>query len=195
MNSSDSLISELEYPWRHEGLMRRLYVEEKMSQTEIADRLGCAPSTVVNWLDEHDIETRSISEGQVVRYGTENCASYLPRKNGTVEWNTTIDGTSYRVYVHRLLAVAKYGFDAVVDHEVHHKNHVPWDNRPSNIELLTKSEHSSHHKKLSGIDRIRVAELYENGDLSSRKLAAHVEYETSPATILAAHKEMFGGDA
>jgi len=45
------------------------------------------------------------------------------------------------VPIHRLVAVAEYGFDAVVDKEIHHKNGMPWDNRPENLEPLSKEEH------------------------------------------------------
>jgi len=36
------------------------YLTEKMSTYEIADSLGCAPSTVFDWIQEHGIETRSV---------------------------------------------------------------------------------------------------------------------------------------
>jgi hypothetical protein len=49
--------------------------------------------------------------------------------------------------VHRLLAVAEFGADAVADKVVHHKNGIPWDNRPDNIELLDRAEHSRHHRQ------------------------------------------------
>jgi hypothetical protein len=52
-----------------------------------------------------------------------------------------------RVRIHRLLAVAKFGFDSIKGKIVHHKSHIPWDNRPKNIELMTKSEHQSYHRE------------------------------------------------
>jgi len=48
---------------------------------------------------------------------------------------------------HRLLAVAKYGISAVEGMDVHHKNGIRWDNRPENIELLTRSEHARIHNR------------------------------------------------
>jgi hypothetical protein len=53
--------------------------------------------------------------------------------------------------VHRLLAVAEWGVDAVKGKHVHHENGVKWDNRVGNLELLNPSEHAKMH--------------YEKGDL------------------------------
>lgn len=40
--------------------LRKLYIEDGMSTYQIANSLGCAPSTVFDWLREHGIETRSV---------------------------------------------------------------------------------------------------------------------------------------
>lgn len=40
--------------------LRTLYQQEKLSTYEIADKYECAPSTVHDWLDRHDIETRAV---------------------------------------------------------------------------------------------------------------------------------------
>ena len=43
-------------PWTNEALLYEMYVEERMSQLEIAEKLGCGDSTISNWLREYDIK-------------------------------------------------------------------------------------------------------------------------------------------
>jgi len=59
---------------------------------------------------------------------------------------TNIDGENIYLSLHRLLAVSEFGIDKVKDIDVHHKNNIPWDNRPSNLELMSRSEHMKHHR-------------------------------------------------
>jgi len=35
----------------------------------------------------------------------------------------------------------------VRDKDVHHRNNIQWDNRPANIELIDKAEHTAKHKR------------------------------------------------
>jgi len=44
--------------------------------------------------------------------------------------------------IHRLVAVAEYGVEAVAGNVVHHKNGVRFDNRPDNLEVLSNADHS-----------------------------------------------------
>ncbi|WP_227357378.1 MarR family transcriptional regulator [Haladaptatus salinisoli] len=46
-------------PWRHEKTLRYLYTEKGYSQKEIADLLGCYKPTIVEWMQIHNIETRT----------------------------------------------------------------------------------------------------------------------------------------
>lgn len=49
---------------------------------------------------------------------------------------------------HRIIAEEKIGRLLKKEEVVHHKNHNPFDNRPDNLEVMTRSEHTIlHHKK------------------------------------------------
>lgn len=58
------------------------------------------------------------------------------------------DSVDY-VPVHRLIAVAEFGIEAVEGKHVHHKNSVSWDNRPSNITTVSNSGHQKTHNTLT----------------------------------------------
>lgn len=122
-------------PWEDGELLFDLYWNEKLTQSEIADRFDCQQPTIHRWMEKHDIPAR-----------------YTSKKYGTL---TTFsrDGHTYfcvdceMVWMHRLLAVAEYGFDEVVGKQVHHENGVPWDNRRENIVPLTDAEHMEEHRE------------------------------------------------
>lgn len=120
------------HPWQDEQTLRELYVEQEMSTYEIADKLGCHASTVSNWLHKYDIETRDRSVAGTPRHSFENGYEYIRSSNDAVR-------------VHRLVAVAEWGFDAVADRDIHHINGVKWDNRPANLAVLNADEHRSLH--------------------------------------------------
>lgn len=162
------------YPWRDEQLMREMYVDEEMSMNEIADELGCAQSTVRNWLNRHGIETRSIKEALDITYGAH--AKYTVDNRGYPIWWCDSSTKKSGMQVHRLLAVAEYGYDVVAGADVHHENGVRWDNRPSNIEVIpTRGEHSSKHRPaMSKMDILRAAEMYRAG-ASTYVLAEHFD--------------------
>jgi len=69
-------------------------------------------------------------------------------------WYTNRGPDGYdNLAVHRLLVIAAGESPYRVfngDTNVHHKNHIPWDNRPDNLELLTTVEHGRKH----ALDRI-----------------------------------------
>lgn len=127
-------------PYKHETVMRRLYCERQMGIQQIARKFGVADKTINDWLKRHGIETRDWKESI-----TSNSANYLTDRHGYETWRVD-DGEKYAsIRVHRLLAVSEYGVDAFEDKVVHHKNNIPWDNRPENIEIMTDSEHKRLH--------------------------------------------------
>lgn len=125
--------------------LQRMYVEQEMSMQEIADECDCSITTVHRYIHRYDIKARG--HGYAAR---KPGLSYEMTSYGYMRWHGTRgDGgekVDYGFTVHRLLAIAKYGPDAVTpDVDVHHKNGIRWDNRPNNIELQGHAEHASLH--------------------------------------------------
>ena len=54
-------------------------------------------------------------------------------------------GSRTSILVHRLLAVAEYGFDAVAGNEVNHRNKRQFDNIPANLEPVSQLDHHALH--------------------------------------------------
>ena len=137
-------------PWHDPETLREQYVGQGKSMAEVADTLGCTAPTVNKWLDRHGIETRDpaherdysgASSPRFVDY-----ARYENNSNGYEVWRSRADNRAC-VLVHRLAAVAWFGYEAVVGSEVHHTNGVKWDNREENLELLDASEHRRRHAR------------------------------------------------
>lgn len=123
-------------------VLRDLYIDKGLSLTEIASRSTVTHQTIRHHLIQNGIERRSRKEGLEQAF-SDKPAYYMQASNGYQTWKDRQSGRY--MSVHRLLAIAEYGFDAVEGNVVHHKNGVRWDNRPENIEVMTPSEHAKHH--------------------------------------------------
>lgn len=180
---------DVDRPWRDVEIVHRLYWHEELNQGEIADVLNCGKTTVGNGMRDNDIPRRTHREAMLLN-GNPYEVSLATRFKGHVEWAPP---SATSIGVHRLLAVHMFGFDAVCGMNVHHKNDIPWDNRPENLELMTRAEHSAHHqRKVHGIDRLAIAEMYEHGEITSRDLAD--QYDVSQPTVTFIHEEYYGGN-
>lgn len=124
--------------------LTKQYVEKERHTTDIAEEIGCTHVIVCKWLRKYGVKIRSRTERQKKLHpnfdttpkGYERVTS--PKPPG-------VDGSIDELKLHRLVAVAKYGFDEVAGDVVHHKNGIPWDNRLENLELMSNSEHASLH--------------------------------------------------
>ena len=119
--------------YRNPEWLRAKYLEEGMTQAEIAAECGCSPRTIGRWLDRFDIEKPST-------------ASYRMDTCGYEQWVCHCGDSAETVSVHRLLATLKVDDLRELDGKhVHHRSWVPWDNRLENIEVLDPSEHRERH--------------------------------------------------
>lgn len=121
-----------------------LYYEREMSLRDMEDVLGVTNKTIRRYMDSYGLERRSISEARQSK-----TPSLGVDGNGYEQWSGCSDSPK-QFRVHRLLAIA----DGADPYElfskslnVHHKNEIPWDNRPQNIEVMSKSEHQIHHSE------------------------------------------------
>ena len=133
-------------PWNDKEALEEMYHGRRMSSREIAEEFGVESSTIrrsmkrlgVNLRDRHEAHKMGMWEGP---------ATFTVDSDGYEKWRTGIDGETYHVYAHRLLAVAEHGVDDVAGRDVHHKNGIKWDNRPDNIEPISRSAHTKLHHR------------------------------------------------
>jgi hypothetical protein len=78
-------------------------------------------------------------------------------------------------YEHLVVWVAAGNRRPAAGQTLHHKNDNKQDNRISNLELLTRSAHNSHHIKERG--RRRNGQLAANGEAAGRTLDGRVHDE------------------
>jgi len=122
-------------------LLHTLYSVIGNSTRDIADKLGYSKPVVVKHMNRHGIDLRKSNRDKPPHFGTyRNTNGFYYEK-----WKRHTSEGYIDVYVHRLIAVSEYGFDAVKGMDVHHRNEITWDNRPENIELMGHGEHRSHH--------------------------------------------------
>ena len=141
-------------PWQDRETLRELYVDKRMSTIEIAEHFDndITDAGIGYWIDKHGIEKRSRSEAAQIRRQKELIKPYTDPTHGYEILRNEYDGVDVKMTVHRLLAVAEFGIEAVKDMDVHHNAPeadrswgVPWDNRPDVIELVTEEEHARIH--------------------------------------------------
>jgi hypothetical protein len=136
--------------WKDKELVNRLYHQRNMSAYEIADKLGCSYQPIYERIDK----TRSQSNAMSISHAKKP-THYRTGENGYEEWKCNTNGEQKTVLVHRLVAVAEYGFDEVSGKVIHHDNRIPWDNRPDNLKPMTDSNHKAKHANLRSRDKGR----------------------------------------
>lgn len=153
-----------EKPWRDEDRLRELYIDKGMSSTEVAEELGCSQATIPRWLKRYDIPIQK-PYNDLTRP-----ASFFTHKRGYERWATEYDGEAWHIPVHKLVAIADGADPSKMfsnsEYSVHHKNEIPWDNRPENIQVVSTSEHhkihwEARHGERPWRDKEKFKEAYE----------------------------------
>lgn len=141
-------------PYTDELLLRKLYEEQDKSIQDIADELECSISTVYRFLDQFRIRPRDRKNSIPAPVHT--------RTDGYEQWTDGNKG----VLVHRLVAVAEWGFETVANSEaIHHKNTHKWDNRPSNLKPCeTHAKHAREHHRPKAEDDQQFLSEYPTTD-------------------------------
>lgn len=127
-------------PWQEEDLLRDILQRNYLPTSVIAEDLGCSPVTLRKYIREYDIDWQS------PRYSFGPYKVSFKHLHSIESPYEVWEHKNHTVRVHRLMAVAKFGFDALEDKDVHHKSHIPWDNRMENISVMKRSEHRDHHQ-------------------------------------------------
>jgi hypothetical protein len=129
-------------------VLETLYWHEGLSMWRIAQRLDCSETTVYRKMREYGIDRRSAAARRDSGEPQQNPIYLRNHESGYVVVHNNYDGDKYRCYLHQLVNVANSHDPHKVfsqDYHTHHKNGIPWDNRPENLELLTAEEHMRHH--------------------------------------------------
>jgi hypothetical protein len=147
-------------PWRDEERLRRMYWEEEMSSQDIADELGCSYGAVLRWMDKHDIPRRDRLEASHLSGCLEAArearrVDWVPYtiSNGYEIWRDSATGNE--ISVHQLLAIANGAdpHDVFRDGMVaHHRSGHRRDNRPENIEVMERGEHTLTHMESEWVE-------------------------------------------
>jgi len=174
------------YDVKSERDLRELYYGKSKTMSEVSDAIGCSNYKVRKWMNKHDIERRDRSQAITMAYGP---LSMKTDHHGYEKFQHTYHNNNHVLQVHRLQAVAEYGFEAVADNHVHHRNNIPWDNRAENLDVLSGTEHKKRHGKYSITDKLLVKELAHSEGMKRRVIADKLDMNTSTVCSIASMEE------
>ena len=119
-----------------------MYHDKGMSLREIGNEVGVHGSTIKRWMDKKGIPTRPSPQEKPPQHILEHPTGYEQIRHYGKDKKSG-------VYIHQLIVIANGADPEKVfssgQYHVHHKSGHPLDNRPENLELLTREEHNAIH--------------------------------------------------
>ena len=148
-------------PWDDPEMLRKMYHEDKMSVSEIAERWDDANREKVAWqFRKYGIETRTRGEGKRLESVADVSLSII---RGRMRLEFREFGDHIQIPLSRAIALSEWSLDELDGKHVHHKNGHPLDDRIENYEVLTNSEHQKRHDMPEGdADPERLRKLAES---------------------------------
>jgi transcriptional regulator with XRE-family HTH domain len=150
-------------PHQDPDLLRELYHDEGLSQTEVGDELGCDQATVSKWMRKFGIETRPPMHERerkaVYRSVDDNGKVQYLARNG--------DGPERLVSEHQLVALLEYDAEDVFAPEthVHHLMAAPHAvDLPENLVVLNHRDHIRRHAEGTATDDPEVILAHIRGE-------------------------------
>jgi hypothetical protein len=126
-------------PYTDEHLLRSL-CDDDMTLGEMAAVCECDTATVLHYLRQYRLSTGNERADGPSR----SPVPFRTGRDGYERWKAG----NHTVLVHRLVAVAEWGFEAVADRIVHHCSGIPWDNRSSHLQIFdSHREHGRFHAR------------------------------------------------
>ena len=136
---------------------RREWLKEKydagLQSTEIAEICDCDRETIRRWANRFGFG-RDVAESSKLTVENDSNHPFKERSGKALFFTHREKGYEIvgcgvdkdQVKLHRLLATLEVDDLSELDGKVvHHQSNVPWDNRPENLEVMDRGEHTKHH--------------------------------------------------
>lgn len=130
--------------------IERLYHEEKMSVSEVADAVDYTTEALRRKMKSSGIERRTRGEGQRLKHQS-SLTTYWGN-NGRFYIRFSEYNDIYTFQLSRMSKLRDHSIEEMNGMVVHHKNGHPADDRLDNLELVSRSEHAKKHYEMGDID-------------------------------------------